>query len=127
MIDWLLNLLVLAGANWNTFLGLVLYWIEVVFCLIGYTFISMEDVAKDVKARAANDRYAPSITIGTLVGRAFVSIFPGVNLFASVFSVAPYMFGNFFDWLSRVFSFPLVPKLRTTYEPSNSASQKWKG
>ncbi len=47
--------------------------------------------------------YRPTDTVGTLIGRAFVSFLPVANLWAAMFDLAP-------DVFERVFNQPLVPE-----------------
>lgn len=105
MIDWLKDI-----ATWWTtgLLGMLLYWLPAAFCVAGYTMKSWGDYRRDIKARDADTYYHPSITVGTLIGRAVLSAVPVANLIAGIFDVAPHVFGNFLDWLGRVFSVPLV-------------------
>ena len=93
----------------NGLLGLCLYWLPLSLCLYGYTVRSWQKVRQDLEYRANHTYYSPSITVGTLLGYAFVTVCPYVNSIAAVFDVGPDVFNSFFKWLGRVFDFPLVP------------------
>lgn len=100
---------------WNSWIALLLYWLPLVLCAYGYTARAFVKVRKDRDARQAaaskeHGFYLPSITIGTLVGYAAMTLFPVANLFAAIFDVAPVLFRVFFDWCARVLDVPLVPK-----------------
>lgn len=109
MIDWILTF------EFNSLLGLLLYWLPAAFCATAYTSRTWRNYRKDVADRAAADSdargyYSPTDTVGVLLGRAFVTVTPGVNLCAGVFDAAPDVFSDFFAWLGRVFDIPLVPR-----------------
>lgn len=107
MIDWIKDV-----ATWWTtgWLGMLLYWLPTSFCLVGYTLRCWSDVRHDLKVRDIEKWYHPSITIGTIIGRSILSVIPVANLWAAMFDVAPKLFGDFIDWLGRVFTIPLVPR-----------------
>lgn len=102
----------LAQANATGWLGLLLYWLPLAVCLIGYVVRTWRNYQKDIKARAADSIYTPTDTIGTLIGRALVSVVPVANLWASVFDLGPKIFGRFFKWIGNVFDQPLVPRIK---------------
>ncbi|GAB3744980.1 hypothetical protein [Lysobacter olei] len=101
---------------WNSWLALALYWMPLALCAYGYLVRSISMYRADLADRAEAARkptvgfYYPKITIGTLVGYAFVSVVPVANLFAAIFDVAPKLFAQLFDWCGRVLDIPLVPK-----------------
>jgi Ca2+/H+ antiporter len=116
MIDWIKDV----AAWWTTgLLGMLLYWLPLAFCLVGYTLRCWQDVRHDLQKRQEAEEkqklayYQPSITVGTILGRAVVSVVPVANITAGVFDLAPRLFGDFFNWLGRVFDFPLVGKRST--------------
>lgn len=105
MIDWVIAL------RWNGMLALCLYWMPLAMCAYGYTLRTHSDYRKEVARRdKPGGHYFPELTVGVLVGRAFVTAAPIANLFAAIFDVAPGVFGDFFRWIGRVFDMPLVPK-----------------
>ena len=111
MIEWIL------GFRFNSLLGVVLYWAPLGLCVYGYTIRTWVNYRKDKANRDAvihgDERfYAPTDTIGTLVGRALVAVLPIANLWASTFDVAPELFGRFFRWIGRVLDTPLVPRAK---------------
>lgn len=96
-------------------MGILLYWVPVAMCSIGYTSRTWRNYRKDVKARkkaeeTTNGYYAPTDTLGSLIGRGLVTIIPGGNILAATFDVAPTMFGRIFSFIGSVFDQPLVPK-----------------
>lgn len=104
MIDWILRF------EFNSLLGIILYWVPLSFCAGGYTVRTWINYQKDVNTRKSEDYYSPTDTIGTLIGRALVSLLPIANLWATAFDVAPEVFKSFFKWIGSVFDIPLVPK-----------------
>lgn len=106
----------IATNNVTTMWGILLYWLPLAFCAFGYVVRTADNVQKDLEARDKHekagtiDRYVPTDTIGTLIGRAIVSLLPVANLLAACFDVGPKIFGKFFAVLGRVFNQPLVPK-----------------
>lgn len=105
MVEWIRDIL-----DWWTtgVLGLLLYWLPVAFCGVGYTVICWEEYRDDLKRRDDDKYFTPTITVGSIVGRAVITAIPVANLCAAIFHVAPRLFGNFIDWLGRVLSIPLV-------------------
>lgn len=118
MIDW-------AMRQWaNPFIAIVLYWLPLVLCFVGYFIRTFKNYRKDLKARATAEverrkphgeyvperYYDPTDTVGSLIGRGLVIVMPIANLFACVFDLGPMMFRGFFKWIGRVFDQPLVPK-----------------
>lgn len=88
---------------------ILVYWVPLLLCLIGYTIRTWVNYRKDVIARELDQYYVPTDKIGTLIGRVLVTITPAVNLFVLFFDLAPRFFGNFFVWIERVFNTPVVP------------------
>lgn len=112
MIDWIV------GLRWNGMLALCLYWLPLVLCVYGYTVRTWADYQDEVDKREDCEKnggfYYPTLTIGTIIGRAVAAVIPVANLFAAIFDVAPKVFGDFFSWVGRVFDQPLVPKRKVT-------------
>ena len=111
-------------ATFNSLVGILLYWVPTALCIVGYTVRTFRNVQTDVKrrkecevaermAKVTETRscsyYTPTDTIGSLLGRALVSILPIANLWAAMFDVAPIMFKRIFDLFDKVFNQPLVP------------------
>lgn len=118
-MDYIINF------QFNSLLGICLYWVPLVFCVIFYTVRTAEGYMKDKAAREKDDeerakevdseyrslsRYYPEETIGRILGRSVVSITPVANIWAALFDLAPKVFGRFFDMLGKIFDQPLVPK-----------------
>lgn len=102
----------LAQANVTGWLGLLLYWLPLAVCLIGYVVRTWRNYQKDIESRASDSIYHPTDTIGTLIGRGVLTILPVGNLLAATFDVAPMLLGRFFSWIGRVFDQPLVPRIK---------------
>ena len=101
---------------WNSWLAMGLYWMPLALCAYGYTLRAAYRFSKDRRDRAKADTeksayyYFPTITIGTLVGYAVLSVMPIANLFSAIFDVAPKPFASMFEWFGKVLDIPLVPK-----------------
>lgn len=120
-LSWVLN-------NWMTgWLGLFLYWLPLAVCVIGYTVRTFENYQKDIAKRSKylkakeveeqtgrqvtmSDFYYPTDKIGSLIGRALVSIVPFANAWAATFDVSPKFFRRLFEIVEKIFDQPLVPR-----------------
>lgn len=123
--QWFLN-------YWMTgWLGVLLYWLPLLVCVVGYTIRTSENYQKDIEQRAKYLRYwdlknqkevderpivfyTPTDTIGTLIGRAIVSLVPFANAWAAIFDVSPKLFNRLISFIEKVFNQPLVPHPRDT-------------
>lgn len=109
MIEWAKN-----AAGWWTsgWLGVLLYWLPLGGCLVGYALRSMKDVRSDLalREREGGRYYVPRITLGTLVGRLILSVVPVANLVACICDVGIGMLRDFVEWIGRVLDIPLVPQ-----------------
>jgi hypothetical protein len=125
MIDYIL------GYWANPWIALFLYWLPLGICAVGYTLRTFENYHKDLKARSEyvtaraaakavegtdNGRammavgyYRPTDKIGTLIGRAVVSICPIANVWSAMFDVSPRLFHRLIQQIERFFDQPLVP------------------
>ena len=123
-------------------LGLFLYWLPLSICAVGYTLRTAENYQKDlierdkvrnlIKKRKELDGnpeelerfnrnrdtdkyasyYSPTDKIGTLIGRALVSVIPVANLWAGMFDVAPRLFHRLIERIEKIFDTPLVPPIK---------------
>ena len=106
----------------NPWIAFFLYWLPLSLCTVGYTLRTFENYYKDVTNRDEYEKeksknpesmaayYSPTDTIGTLIGRAIVTIVPICNLWASVFDISPRLFGKLIRQIELIFNQPLVPK-----------------
>jgi hypothetical protein len=109
MIDWVL------AFRFNSLLAVGLYWVPLFLCAIGYSVRLIKEVRKDKEDRAecrkgSYNYYHPSVTIGTIVFYALVSIAPGTNLVALVLHIGYDMLASVFEAIGKVLDKPLVPK-----------------
>ena len=130
--------------NWMTgWMGMLLYWLPLSICVVGYTLRTSENYQKDcierekyrnylkrLKELEGNDEeidrfkrnnynsdrnssyYSPTDKIGTLIGRALVSIIPVANLWAGMIDVAPRLFHRLIERIEKIFDTPLVPPIK---------------
>jgi hypothetical protein len=111
MIDWILNF------RFNTPLAILLYWLPLVICVVGYTLRTVKEFHDDIDKRQEVELsnmqhrgYYPTLTVGHILGRALLTVIPVANLWAGMFDVGYDMLRGFFRWIGRVFDQPLVPK-----------------
>lgn len=114
MIEWIIKFSE-ATMTFNSFFGIILYWVPLTLCVFGYTLRTARNIQVDRAARAQCERqqlnfYTPTDKLGDLIGRAVVSIVPLANLWAGLFDVSPVLFRRFFHWVGMAFNTPLVPK-----------------
>lgn len=118
-MDYILNF------QFNSLLGICLYWIPLVFCMVFYTVRTAAGYMADKAGREKDDaerekevdspyrstyHYYPKETIGRIIGRALVSVMPIANIWAALFDLSPKVFGRFFELVGQIFDQPLVPK-----------------
>lgn len=114
----------------NPWIAMMLYWLPLSICALGYTLRTFENYHKDLAARTAYvsalaeakrkdddgrsmrgvDYYSPTDKIGTLIGRALVTLCPIANVWAAVFDVSPRMFSRIIQRVEAIFDQPLVPR-----------------
>lgn len=86
--------------------------------------IRRREYERDVAARRGTAWYIPQLTVGKVAWRLLLPFVPVVNIFLTVFSVAPALLGTVLDWCERIFTRPLVPKRAVDVppeEPNNGA------
>jgi len=112
MIDWIIRFSV-ETMTFNSIFGICLYWLPFTLCIFGYTLRTARNVQKDKQKRSeaekSNSIYRPTDTIGSLIGRALISIIPIANLWAAIFDISPVLVAKLFDWIGKTFDQPLVP------------------
>lgn len=106
--------------TFNSVLGICIYWLPLLLCLIGYTIRTARNLQQDKKDRSAVEKgentstgssfYRPTDTLGDLIGRALISFIPIANFWAAVFDISPQLFCKVFEWIAKTFSQPLVPE-----------------
>ena len=101
-------------ATFNSIFGILLYWVPMSLCIVGYTIRTFRNYREDLNKRKTEQFYTPTDTIGSLIGRWIVTILPILNLWASLFDVAPELFGNLFKRIEIIFNQPLVPPKKET-------------
>ena len=99
---------------WNGWIALILYWIPLALCAIGYSVRAARRYNKDRVARSKADAdpkayYYPELKLGDLIGYVLIIVCPLVNLLAVIFDVGAPMIREFFGWLGSMFDIPVVP------------------
>jgi hypothetical protein len=108
------------GVLFNNLIATFLYYVPLLCCVIGFFLMSIDKYRNDLNNRRnalqklqekpdAIAHYYPTLTIGCIIGAGLVSIIPVANIIASFVSTGPYLFGNFFKWIGRVFDQAIVP------------------
>lgn len=125
MIDTIINFVV--NLQWNSRLAIALYWVPFSFCLYGYTVRTFKRYIVDRKIRETPGAiYIPKEKIGTLLGRALVTITPIANLWAAMFDLAPKMFSSLFSVIEKIFDQPLVPDTKYHHDIRKDKNNKEK-
>lgn len=120
-MDWLINAVnAILMSPTQVFL---LFWLPLIVCSVSYTALTIkqtkQDAVKRAKAEAVEasgqklthyDEYEPTVTVGTILGRIFISLCPGVNLVNAVFIQSWRLVRNVVETFHDVFNQPLVPK-----------------
>jgi hypothetical protein len=110
MIDYVLNF------QFNSLLGVYLYWLPLALCVIGYTARTWLEYRKELRRREdcvkINYSYFPDLTVGVILGRVFCAVTPGFNILALVFSVGGPMLASVFEFFGSLFRIPLVRPYR---------------
>ena len=97
--------------EFTSMMGMLLYWLPLAICAIGYSIETWVNYQKDLTDRARQgENYRPTDTVGDLIGRALVTTIPLANLWVAVFCSGPEYLGNFFRRIGALFNQPLVPK-----------------
>jgi hypothetical protein len=110
--------------NWiNQILNLLLdykviiYWLPVIICSVGYLLITVEEYHEDVKNRDKYEKeelkhgcYIPTLKVGTIVGRAIVCFIPVFNVLVTIFKFVPRLVGDIITACDKWLDIPLVPK-----------------
>lgn len=93
------------------------YAAPTMLCAFGYIRRSYNDIQRDKRdlesaleqrTKGGTGHYSPTITVGTLMGRALVTVCPAVNFLSAVFDHGPELFGSFFRTIGKVFDRPLI-------------------
>lgn len=100
---------------WNGWIALLLYWVPIVLCAIGYSVSVVRQYKQDRSGRAHADEnpkwnYYPTLKLGDIFGYAFLTVCPLVNLLMVIFDVGAPMIREFFERLRSVLDIPLVPR-----------------
>lgn len=93
----------------NSTLGIFLYWIPAILCLIGFTLRSIVEYRQDV-GESVHSYYRPQLTVGLLVLRVVASVLPGWNLLVLLFNVGYDMLAGVLRFFGELLNIPLVPK-----------------
>lgn len=94
----------------DNYLAALLYWLPLAFCAVGYTVRTYRNCAADMDRRSKlRGYYNPTDTLGTLIGRAVITLLPVGNLLAAVFDLGFEAWTLVFKCLEKLFSVPLVP------------------
>lgn len=109
--DFILNF------EFNSWLGLGLYWLPLVVCAVGYALRIASGLRKDYEAREGRDRsddwvnrtYNPDITLGYIVWRVIVTVCPVVNLWSVITDIGGELLGKALTALDQFFRIPLIP------------------
>ena len=115
MIDSTINFLM--SFEFTSLMGILLYWLPVLVCFIGYSFRTHKEIKEDIEKRdgveaakriGQSGYYYPTVTIGTFIGRGIATLLPVVNLWAAVFDVGYELLSGFFSMICKFFNQPVI-------------------
>lgn len=69
--------------------------------------------------RSQYHNYIPSLTVGYIIGRLFISYIPATNIFTMLAYALPFMVSNIANWFETILDIPLVK-----YKPANTVDNK---
>ncbi len=103
-MDWALSYI----PAWNSYIAIMLFWVPMVVCFVGYSFRGLAAIRTDLVNRKSylnheTNHYEPKATFGAFLWALFVSILPVGNLIATLFDVGK-------EVISEILNFPLIPK-----------------
>lgn len=106
-------------ATFNSWIGIIIYWVPMAICAIGYTLRTFANCGKELQERKAYARgdiscYEPEETVGVILGRMITCFIPIANLGVAVFDFGATYLELFVKFLDRTFNQPIVPKLKST-------------
>jgi hypothetical protein len=104
MFDFILSF------QFNSTLGIFLYWVPLAFCIVYSIFAISRDVKDDFKHRDSESYYKEQVTIGMIIARILNSTIPGWNLLYAIFHTAPALLGRSFHFIADILDFPLIPR-----------------
>lgn len=97
----------IANFDFTGRMGLLLYWLPVLVCAMGYLVRTVKRYRECVAARAAGKHFY-SDTVGTLIGRVTATFCPVLNLLAATCDLGPKLLSGFFQRIGKMFDQPLV-------------------
>lgn len=92
------------------------YWVPVMVSALGYLLLSIKHYHADLaqfklyQADPLRVRYTPTLTVGTLVGRAIVCFIPIINGLVALWKFTPILARDIIDVCGQWLDIPLVPK-----------------
>ena len=104
-------------ATFSSVMGIILYWVPVAICAIGYTIRTLVSCSSDYQNRkdyesGKNISYYPTETIVAIIGRALVCFIPIANLWISILDFGSTYLRNIFIVIEKIFCQPIVPARR---------------
>ena len=100
----------------NSMMGLYLYWAPVIYCLVFYFVRTVVNFRKDKSrhelylADPKHNYYSPSETVGGILIRILLSVFPVINIWCALFDLTPDVYKYASKYFDNFLNIPLVPK-----------------
>lgn len=113
--------LILNTLVFNSILGICLYHLPLIICLLYYSIKSIRNYLIDKKHRMLKqqhitDYYYPTDTIGMLLERFIVCIVPIINLMSTIFVIMPDVCERYFVIINDFLSKPVVSDFKVKEE-----------
>lgn len=110
----------------SIYFEIILYWIPVMICLLGYTYKTYQNYLLAIKRRdlsngefltllgekikVSNINYYKTDTYGMIVLRIVFSFTPGLNIVVIFFDHIPKILGKYFNAFIDFLDSPIVPR-----------------
>lgn len=102
----------LRSFDFTGLMGLSLYWVPFVLCSVSYFLKTHKEYREELRARDSSGHYYPKLTVGTIVGRAFCTVVPLINLLALVFDAGPFLLSSIYKKFDMFLDYPIVKPIR---------------
>lgn len=98
--------------QFNSILGILLYWLPVLFCLVYRSVKTYKDIRYDIEKRnkGGTNHYQEPVTVGSLLFGVFLIFTPAINLLYTIFTTAPAVLNRFFRIIGDILNQPLIPR-----------------
>lgn len=114
-MEWLNNLQQQAmGFDFTSMMGVWLYWVPMLVCLVGEALAIITLARRDVKHRSEGEytyspQYRPQLTVGRIIWLMILTFTPVVNIGRALFLHASGIVEKIYNFLHGFLSIPIIP------------------